>query len=178
VETIHAKRLLKLADFLRTVPQREFNMCEWYSRVKEGEVCKTAACAAGWACSIPSFRRAGLRLDMTIWEDEDHLGRKTKCLNGDVQFEPRTETDRRVVEEVRYENRYSRERDLTSLEAAQAFFGLTHEQAVDLFTPGAYGVNGKVTRKMVISRIRKLVKDNRPGVLKAWDKRKRAEAAA
>lgn len=47
-------RLLKLAEFLRTVPSDKFNM-ETFS-----SPCGTTACAAGWACEIPSFKRAGL----------------------------------------------------------------------------------------------------------------------
>ncbi len=49
-----AKRLLTLADHLDTVPKREFDMAYWK--------CGTTACAIGHACSIPSFRRAGLKL--------------------------------------------------------------------------------------------------------------------
>jgi len=51
-------RLLKLADFLETVPRKKFNLGTWGNDAK----CSTAGCAAGWGCQIPSFRKSGLRL--------------------------------------------------------------------------------------------------------------------
>lgn len=47
-------RLLKLAGILDNVPRKEFNMNRWD--------CGTTACAAGYACRDPGFRRLGLRL--------------------------------------------------------------------------------------------------------------------
>lgn len=59
------KRLLKLADYLKTVPKERFDM----SRVvgdswggKQDLSCGTSACAMGWAATMPTFRRLGLRL--------------------------------------------------------------------------------------------------------------------
>jgi hypothetical protein len=59
---MHTKRLLKLADFLETkVPRKRFNMTDWSSVADfSAAQCDTAACAFGWATTIPSFRRAGL----------------------------------------------------------------------------------------------------------------------
>jgi hypothetical protein len=177
VEKIHARRLLKLADFLRTVPQREFDMGEWHKGSESGSVCKTVACAAGWACSIPSFRRAGLRLNINdFWEEEDERGRKTKSFSGDVKFEPKTQTDRQMAREVGDESG-CRHENLKNVFAAQAFFGLTCDQANYVFLPGSYMVDGKVTRKMVIDRIRELVKQERPDAFKAWNRKRRAAAA-
>lgn len=58
-----------LAEFLRTDPRvREegrFDMRSWVGRDWEGDPslsCGTAACAAGWATTIPHFRAQGLRL--------------------------------------------------------------------------------------------------------------------
>lgn len=48
-------RLETLAKHLETVPPETFNLGSWK--------CGTTACAMGHACSIPSFRRAGLRLE-------------------------------------------------------------------------------------------------------------------
>lgn len=63
---INAKRLLKLADFLETVPRKSFNLSAWQSRPavkpegkKQGE-CGFAGCAIGWAAHAKLFR--GLRL--------------------------------------------------------------------------------------------------------------------
>lgn len=52
------KRLLTLARFLETrVKDEVFNINFW--------TCGTTACAGGWACRIPAFRAAGLRVDTT-----------------------------------------------------------------------------------------------------------------
>lgn len=48
------KRLLKLADHLDIVPNRKFDLACWD--------CGTTACAMGYACRMPSFNKAGLRL--------------------------------------------------------------------------------------------------------------------
>ncbi len=58
-------RLNKLADFLITVPPERFDMSHWLSINDFDQStleCGTAACAGGWACSIPEFRKAGLKL--------------------------------------------------------------------------------------------------------------------
>jgi hypothetical protein len=64
------KRLLKLADYLATVPRRRFNIGTWV----EENTCGTTACALGHAGLMPSFRKAGLR------SEPDEFG-------GDVFFE-------------------------------------------------------------------------------------------
>lgn len=60
------RRLLKLADFLDALKLKrsKFNMRIYANDItKDGKpACGTAACAAGWAASIPSFRKAGYRL--------------------------------------------------------------------------------------------------------------------
>lgn len=63
---MNAKRLLKLAEFLERLPRKRFNYATWVGDDWEGKPnlsCGTAACALGWATTIPSLRRAGLRLD-------------------------------------------------------------------------------------------------------------------
>jgi len=52
------QRLLRLAEFLATVPRKRFDMGKW--------VCGTTACAAGWAHNIPEFREAGYRLNWAV----------------------------------------------------------------------------------------------------------------
>jgi hypothetical protein len=63
---VNSKRLLKLAKFLETkVPKGRFNYEVVFSRYsvkfKGGPECGTAACAMGWACSIPEFKKLGLK---------------------------------------------------------------------------------------------------------------------
>lgn len=70
------RRLTKLADFMDALPpeaRKHFDMGRWFKhngmhKVKD-EVsalrkfdCGTSACAAGWACAVPEFRRAGLTI--------------------------------------------------------------------------------------------------------------------
>ncbi len=55
-------RLLKLADLLDTVSRTRFNMADFGdASIEDKKKCGTTACAAGWACTIPSFKRAGLK---------------------------------------------------------------------------------------------------------------------
>src|SRR4051812_34205362 len=60
----HARRLLKLANKLETVPRKKFDMGQWWGPVRDAQenVCGTAGCALGWATTVPSFRAAGLSL--------------------------------------------------------------------------------------------------------------------
>lgn len=62
------RRLLKLAQFLETAElPGKFVMRTWAHEIENGRpACGTAACAAGWATSIPSFWRAGL----IFWPDD------------------------------------------------------------------------------------------------------------
>lgn len=71
-----ARRLRTLAAFLRELPRRKWDF-EHFANDPTREFmstkpvkldphhCKSVACAAGWATTIPSFRRAGLRLTPT-----------------------------------------------------------------------------------------------------------------
>jgi len=59
MKTLHKKRLLKLAAFLRTVPDENFNMCNWltpdrnlHKHSKASLKCGTAACVGGWATVV------------------------------------------------------------------------------------------------------------------------------
>lgn len=54
MKAFQLKRLLKLADRLYTVPNRKFDLGCWE--------CDTTACAVGYACMMPSFKKAGLKL--------------------------------------------------------------------------------------------------------------------
>jgi len=72
---MNRERLRILADHLPSVPRKHFLMASWAvtpgsgrkkKLLKDGYIaeveCGTAACAAGWACSIPTLREAGLRI--------------------------------------------------------------------------------------------------------------------
>lgn len=72
------RRLTKLADFMDALPpsaRKHFDMSGWLQH--EGKdhhqfgsfiepeyplTCGTTACAAGWAATIPSFRKAGFKM--------------------------------------------------------------------------------------------------------------------
>lgn len=54
MKAFQRKRLLKLADYLYTIPNRKFDLTCWE--------CDTSACAFGYACMMPSFKKAGLSL--------------------------------------------------------------------------------------------------------------------
>jgi hypothetical protein len=82
------RRLTKLADYLDSLPRsqrKHFDMRKWFSHtgnheheigehVKPGALkhCGTTACALGWAATVPSFYKAGLRIPTGIaggsWE--------------------------------------------------------------------------------------------------------------
>ncbi len=62
------RRLTKLVDFMQELPpesKKKFNMSDM---VFHG--CGTSACAAGWAETIPSFKRGGY----TYWNGDIYLG--------------------------------------------------------------------------------------------------------
>lgn len=65
---MNKERLLKLADYLETVPPEKFDMGTWITgeeipgKSDEGNLleCGSAGCALGWATMVPEFREAGL----------------------------------------------------------------------------------------------------------------------
>lgn len=69
ITATHKRRLLKLADFLDSLPPRRFDYSSWTGLdYKPGQDltahrCGTTACALGWACAMPAFRRLGAELD-------------------------------------------------------------------------------------------------------------------
>jgi len=63
---MRADRLLKLAQFLKTVNPNNFDMRRW---IKDPN-CGTACCAMGWAGSIPEFRLDGLMSGWFKGDDE------------------------------------------------------------------------------------------------------------
>lgn len=64
-EETYAFRLLRLAEYLRSVPDEQWDYSVWYSKVEytsSPNVCGTTACALGHACMMPEFRKLGARL--------------------------------------------------------------------------------------------------------------------
>lgn len=58
------RRLLKLADFLDGVPEKNFDYGSW-GDFEDPAVpeCQTSGCALGWATQMRAFKRLGLRID-------------------------------------------------------------------------------------------------------------------
>lgn len=74
-----ANRLRRMAEYLRTVPTKEFNL----NVVREKTPCGTAACVMGHAPFVPGFRRLGLKL--TEGRVEDDSEPDTKLF--DIEFD-------------------------------------------------------------------------------------------
>ena len=70
MKRFHAKRLMRLAKFLPTINPSQFNIYAWHEKSSD---CGTVACAGGWACTIPAFKKAGLHL----------IGSVPRCLDKD-----------------------------------------------------------------------------------------------
>lgn len=72
---MNTKRLLTLAKFLEEkVPRKAFDYAVWFGakvldskgRLRSPAECGTTACAMGWACMIPAFKRAGLTVRLAL----------------------------------------------------------------------------------------------------------------
>jgi hypothetical protein len=92
--------------------------------------CRTAACAVGWGTRIPSFRRAGLRLN---WDDE-------VC-----EFNL-TYTDKKTGEEFKH------------FAACEEFFDMYYDNVLYLFSPDSYPTKDQSKPKVVAKRIRSYIK--------------------
>jgi hypothetical protein len=70
---MQADRLLKLAEYLRTVDKRKFDLDTWGEVVRDKETgelkCGTTACAVGHACFNPDFRDEGLGISAFYLKD-------------------------------------------------------------------------------------------------------------
>lgn len=76
--TVNKERLLKLAEFLETVPADRFDLTEWQSsptaagrKVTKDRACGFAGCALGWAA------HAGLFEGLTLTPISDELSRSS-----------------------------------------------------------------------------------------------------
>lgn len=156
---IHARRLLKLADTLEAVPRKEFDIREWGRDTtnKKGEVCGTVACAMGHACSVPSFRAAGLKL----------VFRSDRTFGATVVFSPSLLTDRQHADRMAQEYRAMHGDDsrfpavFRGFGAGEAFFGLDEYTSRRLFSSEGYA-NGRPTPKQVARKIRSTVAEHHP----------------
>lgn len=129
-------RLNKLLDLFENFDEKvngKFDLSIWARELDNDKPkCGTAACALGWATAIPSFRKAGFRLvkDDFFSRENDHVNLKWKPAYKDIEDLPFT--------------------------AAAYFFGITIKDADDAFDSDG----SKVTRKQMISRLKKLIKKN------------------
>lgn len=131
----HKNRLLKLADFLDTVPRKKFDLYNWITKKSNNTAttidhikeCGFAGCAVGWAMTLPSFKKAGLKTikDNNLFYNDEYFS---------------------VPYYKGHENWY----------AVSKFFGISTYDAGDLFRIESYSSNA--TPKMVARRIRKFVK--------------------
>lgn len=131
MKLLYVKRLLKLAEHVATVSRKSLNMRMWWC---ESE-CGTSGCLLGHACQVPSFRRAGLKLEL-------HWHGPVPCQNG--QFA-------RVVTENHGTPMY---RGKKFGDAAQAFFGLDAAGVEHLF----HDTMGGETPKRAANKIRRFVR--------------------
>lgn len=62
------QRLLKLAKLLESVPRSKFDYTQWGLQWDgRKNSCGTKGCALGWACTVPSFRKLGLKMTNGEW---------------------------------------------------------------------------------------------------------------
>lgn len=122
------KRLLKLADFLETVPEQKFSLATWVQSMPtkpearaEGS-CGFAGCAIGWAVHAKLFR------GLSFVEEEDQ----------------------------KYVNRGPSYKGLSDFPAVNHLFDISTNDSFSLFIDTAYP-GWSATPKQVADRIRKFV---------------------
>lgn len=73
--SVYRKRLLALADFLDELDPNRFDykvwvgyngQMTWEDGMEAFQDCGTTACALGWACTMPKFRKLGLDLNSGV----------------------------------------------------------------------------------------------------------------
>jgi hypothetical protein len=146
-DNVYKQRLLALAELLETLPRKRFDYSHWAGDEWKGKTdlsCGTSACALGWATTMPSLRKLGLRLvkDLSGW-----VAVKLISKNGTFMNET---------------------------EAAHEVFGVSEQEFQYLFIPGdddededitlpelglnTYAPGENATPKQVAKHIRKFVK--------------------
>ena len=117
MKKFHIDRLEKLHAFLGTVKPKKFFFGSWATdqndiyRKPDLNVCGTTACALGWAASMPEFRKRGLKMHWDGHWEEAYPVLKDK---------------------------YGEEH--TGEDAGAEFFGLSYDEADELFIPN-FGQN-------------------------------------
>ena len=143
---MNVERLGKLANFLRKVPDENFNLKSWRSSIDPyeegiddqtatdedllGHVCGTTGCAVGWACALPEFNKQGL-----IWDDYGPLFESNDLVE---EWDDATPT-------------------YIGWDAVDKFFDITLYQSNYLFSDIRYDDNATPT--MVADRIDNFIKD-------------------
>lgn len=154
MKAIFKERLLKLANFLETVPAHKFDYSSWVNGWQGDAVmsatCGTTACAFGWATAIPEFSALGLHLF------KDRFG------------VPGVSIDKKADD---FQSSWA-----ATYDAAEELFGLDSSEAEWLFTPSdherdsdydsdsdTYGSDGRPYRdvepSVVAEHIRNFVED-------------------
>lgn len=131
---MNAKHLLKLAEFLETVPRNrfKFDAITWKWKGKQDLSCGAKACAMGWAATMPYFRKMGLRLEKFVTGENELVGE--------------------VVVDKAHAGDY--------LESACYLFDISYGEANFLFTPSPWDSSrlpGTATPKQVAKSIRDFV---------------------
>jgi hypothetical protein len=114
---IYKRRLLKLANLLDTLPEERFCYKRWVGFDWEGKSnlsCGTTACAFGWATTISSFRKLGLRLRQIP------VGAYIVAMKDDI-----------FTKDFSYYRTYT-------VPAANKIFDLTHDETDWLFLPKSH----------------------------------------
>ncbi len=128
ISKLAKKRLGILLKKMRTVPPKQFDMSRW----QEISSCGMKACMGGWACSIPSFQKAGLRLVL----DEERSLSVTKDRN---KFT--------TVNKVKYKNK-------VEFQAIARFFDISFQDASELFA------SSHDPKGVVIKSLERYIKEN------------------
>ena len=138
---IYKRRLLKLAEYLGKLPKSKFDFSKWVGedwKGKQNLSCGTTACSLGHAATIPSLRKAGLRLyyDITTVRDNDFLIHRVGLKN---------------------ESYHS----CNPFNAAREVFDLSYGEFCELFTmdDDRNGFNEYTTPKEAANHIREFVKN-------------------
>ena len=144
MNTYQRKRLEKLAEFLKTVPSEKFDMELWMDTKAatarspdpvDANACGTVGCAMGWATTIPSFRKAGLRL----FHINDYLGRLSSACHIAL-------VDKKTGHIS------------SDFSAAADFFGISISESEKLFSPDHYKENQRKNPKFVSKKITNFLK--------------------
>lgn len=120
-------RLLKLAAFLRTLPNKKFDLASCVSNKNNSNICNTTGCACGWATTVFRKLPKNKRLTLTI--------------SGDL----------RMVASPAHNFPY-----LYGFDAAAEFFKIGHLECEYLFSDTAYP-KGRRGPKSVAQRIENFV---------------------